>query len=50
MRNVNTDGALNNNNANNANAEAVDCENSLLKVEGNTLKSVQLTQGVFDLP
>lgn len=46
---MNTDGSLNNNNANNANAVAPDCENSPYQVVKKT-KAARLTQGATVLP
>jgi hypothetical protein len=51
VRNVNTDGSLNNNNANNANGLVADCiRDGPLKVvlQPEATKSALLTQGVFD--
>ena len=53
VRNVNTDGSLNNNNAYNGNGAVADCEKSQLKVSGREIPAAEirtLTQGAFDLP
>ena len=52
VRNVNTDGSLNNNNAYNGNGAVADCEKCQLKVSSkiHAAEIRTLTQGVLDLP